>query len=313
MLSVLEKIGIVCLTFLGFKLVKNISQLIYTLVLAPALKLHSDLKKQGQWAVITGCTDGIGKSFAEELAKLGIDVVLISRTKSKLDALAAEIEEKYKVNTKVIEADFAEGNSVFSTIEKQLYGLDIGVLINNVGLSYPHPEYFLGLPNHDKVYNDIVQLNVITTLAMCQIVMPTMVENKRGVVINVSSTAAHIPSPLLTVYGASKMFVSKFSADLGIEYKKYGITVQCITPGYVATKMSKIKKATWMAPSPTTYVKKALQTVGIESHTTGYFPHRLLTCAIQCLDSISPSFAEWMIMKTMMSIRSRALRKNAAG
>ncbi|XP_075218483.1 very-long-chain 3-oxoacyl-CoA reductase-like [Lycorma delicatula] len=313
MLTTLEKVGVVCLTLLGFKMIRNIVQFVYTIFLAPALKLHTDLKKMGQWAVITGCTDGLGKAFAEELARLGIDVVLISRTKSKLDALAAEIEEKYKVNTKVIEADFTEGNAVFSMIEKQLYGLDIGVLINNVGLSYPHPELFLDLPNHDKFYNDIIQVNVSTTLAMCQIVMPLMVENRRGVVINVSSTAGHIPSPMLTVYGASKMFVSKFSTDLATEYKKYGIIVQCLTPGYVATKMSKIKKASWMAPTPATYVKKALQTVGIESLTTGYFPHRLLTTAVQFLDSASPSLTEWMVIRTMMSIRARAVQKNAAG
>lgn len=83
--------------------------------------------------------------------------------------------------------------------------MDIGVLINNVGLSYPYPELFLDLPNHDKIYDNIIQVNVSTTLAMCQIVMPTMVENRRGVIINVSSTAGHIPSPMLTVYGASKV------------------------------------------------------------------------------------------------------------
>ncbi|XP_022187268.1 very-long-chain 3-oxoacyl-CoA reductase [Nilaparvata lugens] len=311
-LTTLEKIGLVCLTYLGFKIVRSILQFVYCHVVAPGLKLFVNLKQQGQWAVITGCTDGLGKAFAEELASQGIDVVLISRTKSKLDTLAAEIGEKYKVNTKVVEADFTEGNSVFSNIEKQLFGLDIGVLVNNVGLSYPHPEHFLNLPDRDKVYNDIIQVNINTTLAMCQIVMPSMVENRRGVVINISSTAGHIPSPLLSIYAASKIFVSKFSTDLATEYKKYGITVQCLTPGYVATKMSKIRKASWMAPTPKTYVKKALKTVGIEGLTTGYFPHSLLVNAIQTMNAISPSFAEWIVMRTMMSIRARAVKKAAS-
>lgn len=77
-----------------------------------------------------------------------------------------------------------------------------------------------------------------------------------------------------------QVFVSKFSRDLSSEYKRYGITVQCLTPGYVATKMSKIKKPTWMAPSPGKYVSSALRTVGIEEHTTGYFPHSLLVSGL---------------------------------
>lgn len=72
------------------------------------------------------------------------------------------------------------------------------------------------------------------------------------------------------------MFVTKFSRDLGSEYKRFGIVVQCLMPGYVATKMSKIKKPTWMAPSPKKYVRCALQTVGVEDETTGYYPHSLL-------------------------------------
>ena len=78
------------------------------------------------------------------------------------------------------------------------------------------------------------------------------------------------------MYFCFKVFVSKFSRDLGTEYKKHGIIVQCLLPGYVATKMSKIKNPTWMAPSPSTYVKCALKTVGIEDETTGYYPHSLL-------------------------------------
>lgn len=72
------------------------------------------------------------------------------------------------------------------------------------------------------------------------------------------------------------MFVSKFSEDLAAEYKNRGIIVQCVLPGYVSTKMSKIRKPTFFAPSPDKYVDSALSTVGIESHTLGYWPHNIL-------------------------------------
>nr|CAD7410029.1 unnamed protein product [Timema cristinae] len=95
-----------------------------------------------------------------------------------------------------------------------------------------------------------------------QMLIPNMYDKQKGVIINISSTAALIPSPMLTVYAASKAYIEKFSTDLQIEYEKHGIVIQCVMPGYVATKMSKIKRSTWMAPSPDRFVKKALLTTG---------------------------------------------------
>lgn len=77
--------------------------------------------------------------------------------------------------------------------------------MNNVGYSYPYPERFLAVPEKQSVYHNILHCNVITLLQMVQIVMPAMVEQRKGVVINIASTAALIPSPMLSVYGASKV------------------------------------------------------------------------------------------------------------
>uniref|UniRef100_T1I1N3 Uncharacterized protein n=1 Tax=Rhodnius prolixus TaxID=13249 RepID=T1I1N3_RHOPR len=308
MYTFLEYLGILGLIIVCYKLVKSILLLSY-FFLAPLLRLNIDLEKMGKWAVVTGATDGLGKAFALKLASKGVNIVLISRSKTKLVSVASEIEEKYKVVTKIIEADFTQKEDIITAIEKELSGLEIGVLINNVGLSYPHPEYFLETEKAEQLYSDIVQVNVAAMLIMCQIIMPGMVERKKGVVINVSSTAADIPSPLLSVYGASKIFVSKFTRDLGSEYKKRGVIVQCLVPGFVATKMSKIKRATWMAPSPGAYVSSALKTVGIQSHTTGYFPHTLHLNFIKLMESLSPRFAEWIIVRTMLNLRKRALKR----
>lgn len=307
MYTLLEKVGVLCLVVLAFQIGRTIIRLLYNNVIGPLTKRNVNLKEMGRWAVVTGATDGIGKAYAEALAKLGIDIVLISRTKTKLEAVAAEIESEYHVHTKIIEADFTNDSyDTYHAIEKELYGMEIGILINNVGMSYPHPAYFLELPDRDKMYSDIIKCNISSVTNMTLMTLPQMVERRKGVVVNVSSTAAIIPSPLLTVYASSKAFVEKFSKDLACEYGKCGIVIQCILPGYVATKMSKIRRSTWMAPAPDVFVKCAVRTIGIQQCTTGYFPHNLMVGAINVMDSISSSFAQWVIVRTMENIRGRA-------
>lgn len=97
----------------------------------------------GSWAVVTGATDGIGKGFAQQLAKQGLNLVLVSRSLDKLTTVAREIEEKFDVKTKVVDIDFTVDRDAQSRLETETKDLNVGVLINNVGVSYDHPEYFL--------------------------------------------------------------------------------------------------------------------------------------------------------------------------
>lgn len=308
----MDKVGIVCVSILGFHIARSVLRFLYNKWLAPALKLNVNLREMGRWAVITGSTDGLGKAFAFACAKRGMDVVLISRDQKKLEKVASEIEAEHKVATKIIQTDFTDASpDNYYKIHTELVGLEIGVLINNVGMSYSHPEYFLDLPDKEKVFSNIIKCNIFSVTFMTQMILPQMVERNHGVVINIASTAAQIPSPLLLVYGASKAYVEKFSVDLANEYSKKGITVQCLVPGYVATKMSKIKRSTWMAPTPEQYVEAALSSTGIEPVTTGYFPHSLLVSSVHMLQAISSRAAVWVITHTMENIRSRALRHSS--
>lgn len=107
-------------------------------------------------------------------------------------------------------------------------------------------------------------------------------------------------------------FVNKFSADLQTEYRAQGITVQSIQPGFVATNMTKIRKAHTFAPSADTYVESALKTLGIAERTPGYLPHTLVVSALNLISCIScEQFTSQLVLRQMFSTRKRALRKIA--
>lgn len=221
-------------------------------------------------------------------------------------------EHKYKVETKVIQADFTNTKETYEHVAKNLQGYEIGVLVNNVGLSYPHPQYFIEMEKTDsKINDDLINCNIFSVTNMCKLVLPGMLERRKGVIINMSSTASQIPSPLLTVYSATKAYIDKFTADLSAEYQKKGITIQSVQPGFVATKMSKIKKATLMAPTPQHFVKHALTTIGIQEHTTGYYAHSLMMTVIHTMQYFCEPWARSFTINVMENLRNRALKNTS--
>ncbi|KFO63520.1 Estradiol 17-beta-dehydrogenase 12, partial [Corvus brachyrhynchos] len=143
-------------------------------------------------------------------------------------------------------------------------------------------------------------------LQMTRLVLPSMLERSKGVILNISSATGMYPSPLLTLYSATKAFVDFFSQCLHAEYKSKGIIVQSVLPYYVATKMSKIRKPTLDKPSPETYVRAALGTVGLQSRTNGYLPHALMGWVTSLLPT---STAMSIILKVNKQMRARYLKK----
>ncbi|XP_073829574.1 hydroxysteroid 17-beta dehydrogenase 12 spidey [Musca autumnalis] len=307
-------VGTAAVSIVGYQLITKFLPWLYMNIIGPKFfGPKVDVRRMGTWAVVTGATDGIGKAYAKALAKKGLNIVLISRTPSKLEAVAKEISEAYSVETKIIDVNFTGGPEIYDKIRTHIQGLNIGVLVNNVGMSYEHPEFFVEFSQKNpKFLWDIISANVHSVTQMTALVLPAMVEKKKGVIINISSTAGVIPNPLLSVYSATKAFVDKFSADLQTEYRARGIFVQSIQPGFVATNMTKIRKTSTFAPSADTYVASALSTLGIAERTAGYLPHTLLQNAINGIGYITcEQFASQIVFKNLFKTRQRALRNVA--
>lgn len=272
--DVVYLIGIIVIFYLLFKILRSLWRGLYSCILADLLGATVNWKKLGQWAVITGSTDGIGKAYAKAFAAKGFDIVLVSRNPEKLEDVAQEIEKKYKVKTKVVAIDFTADSSIYNSVKKAIDGLEIGVLVNNVGMSYSYAEYLTKIPNVEKFMEDVLRANITSCLRMSLLVLPQMEKRRKGVIINVSSLSALTPVPLLSIYSASKVFVNFFSKATAEEYKNKGIIVQSVLPGFVSTKMSKMRPS-FMTSTPEAFVRWALKTVGVESQTCGYPVHKL--------------------------------------
>ncbi|RWS18554.1 hydroxysteroid dehydrogenase-like protein 3, partial [Leptotrombidium deliense] len=185
------------------------------------------MSNYGEFVVITGATDGIGLEFAKQFAERGHSLVLIGRNVQKLKKATDLVSKHLHFGRKVISI-LADLNStdlaVYHNITSQLkeYANKIGILINNAGV-FNKPDCFLNRSDDEITQN--VRVNVYGLLMVTKAVLPFMVSNKRGLVVNVSSLGAVIPVPLEGIYSASKIYVDYFSSSLRYEYKDSNINV----------------------------------------------------------------------------------------
>ncbi|WP_224247474.1 SDR family NAD(P)-dependent oxidoreductase [Hyalangium gracile] len=187
---------------------------------------------QKQTALITGASSGIGLDFARLFAEGGYDVVLVARTESRLKALADELTAKHGVRARVVAADLSDPAAVRQLMERlKAEDVRVDVLVNNAGYGSYGPFAETDLDSELRM----IQVNISALTALTKAVLPGMLARRSGRILNVASTAAFQPGPLMAVYYATKAYVLSFSEALANETRGTGVSVTCLCPGPTKT------------------------------------------------------------------------------
>jgi short-subunit dehydrogenase len=184
---------------------------------------------QGQTALVTGASGGIGLALARQFATDGYDLVLVARSAGALERLAADLARDFGIKATPITFDLGRpnaGRELVRTLDER--GLAIDVLVNNAGFGATGA--FAEGATDTQV--GIVDVNVRALVELTHELWPRILRNRRGGVLNVASTAAFQPGPFMAVYCASKAFVLSFTEALWEEARGTGVHVSCLCPGY---------------------------------------------------------------------------------
>jgi 3-oxoacyl-[acyl-carrier protein] reductase len=186
--------------------------------------------------LITGASGGIGEAMCREFAKEGYDVVIhYNSSEESALKLKRELESEYKVKAVTIKADLRSSDEVKALAEAALKTFDrIDVLINNAGMAYLS---LFQLADDSKV-RELFDINLMSAMALTKEILPSMIKNQWGRIINISSMWGIAGASCEVHYSASKSALIGFTKALAKEVGPSGITVNCIAPGYIDTKMN---------------------------------------------------------------------------
>ena len=188
------------------------------------------------YVLITGASGGIALHFAKTFAENGYNLILVARSKNKLESLKQELESNYSVNVNIYALDLTSNNAIqdlYDYVKRK--SLNVGVLVNNAGFG----DCNAFLDSDWQKQKNLIDLNISALVEMTYLFGNDMKKRKRGKIINLSSVAAFSAGPYMSLYYASKSFVLSFSEALSEELKGSGVTVTALCPGPTSTDFEK--------------------------------------------------------------------------
>ncbi len=187
-------------------------------------------------AVITGASAGIGREFARQLAARAKVLVLVARRRDRLEQLRTELVARNPaLRVEIRQADLSNLEQTMQ-LATLLTNEPIDFLINNAGVG-DHGSFATADPIH---VNEQVQVNVLALTALTRALLSRMIAQKRGAILNVSSSAGFLPLPGIAAYAATKAYVTSFSEAIRAETRGCGITVSALCPGPVDTEFAEV-------------------------------------------------------------------------
>jgi short-subunit dehydrogenase len=194
-------------------------------------------KWSDKWALVTGASAGIGLELARQLAAAGANLVLTARRTDRLQTLAADFSEKYKVKTATCAADLTQPGApdeIFSFTQSR--GLEIELLVNNAG--FGAFGFIHKIPPQKSA--EMIQVNCTAVVALTQLFVPAMVSRQSGDVLIVSSVAAFQAVPFNSAYAATKAFDLIFAEGIAEELRPLGVRVCALCPGSTNTEFQTV-------------------------------------------------------------------------
>jgi len=179
-------------------------------------------------ALITGASSGIGLELANLFARDGNDLVLVARSEGKLRQLASRLEGEFGIATRVLAADLAKPHAAQELVMTlNVHEVTIDALVNNAGFGLTGP--FVASDLEREL--EMIQVNIVALTELTKLLLPGMVTRRSGRILNLASTAAFQPGPLMAVYYATKAYVLSFSEAIADELRDSGVTVTALCPG----------------------------------------------------------------------------------
>ena len=290
--------------FIKVFLITTIVKLIYIYYKKFIRKPHNLIERYGKdsYIIVTGATDGIGKEFCNQFAKLGFNLILISRNLNKLNQVSSEFKSKYpNLKTEIIEFDFTKKTSISdyeeNFLNEKINNLDISILINNIGINQRKlfSEYSL------EEINDSINVNIKSQSFLSNIFLNKFLKRKKykSAIISMSSYSANFPLIYSSIYCSTKIYDDYLLRSIASENKYNNIDFISVKPLYVDTPSRKSHSKEFKPISSEDCVKGVLQDLGYDIITYGHYSH--------CFKNALFSFLSGDIQNFF---RGRGMRKN---